>query len=132
MLFFEITSFRYVPLAVVVFSYQYCRDGKFYYRAYLVCHSQMPSLQVVFGGGFRHIFFLSPSRFLLFLRDSVTVFACMLVSPPPALVLPLLKKKGMFSSKKKKGREWENDKSLALCYWNILTALGSLTFYYKR
>lgn len=83
------------------------------------------------------VFFFSPSRFLVFffLRDSVTVFACMLVSPPPALVLLPLKKKGMFSSKKKKkrqSREWENDKSLALCYWNILTALGSLTFYYKR
>lgn len=58
-LFFEITSFRYVPLAVVMFSlpYQFCGDGKFYYRAYLVCHSQMPSLQVAFGedvGGCRH------------------------------------------------------------------------------
>lgn len=48
--------------------------------------------------------FFSPSRFLVFLRDSVTVFASMLVSPPPALVLLLLKKKGMFSSKKKKGK----------------------------
>lgn len=55
-LFFEIISFRYVPLAVVMFSlpYQFCRDGKFYYRVYLVCHSQMPSLQVMFGGGCRH------------------------------------------------------------------------------
>lgn len=34
--------------------------------------------------------------------------------------------------KEKKSREWENDKSLCLCYWNILTALGSLTFYYRR
>lgn len=62
-LFFEISSFRYVPLAVVMFSlpYQFCRDGKFYYRAYLVCHTQMPSLQV--GGGCRILFFL---RFLFF------------------------------------------------------------------
>lgn len=34
--------------------------------------------------------------------------------------------------KKNESKESGNDKSLALCYWNILTALGSLTFYYKR
>lgn len=38
------------------------------------CHSQMPSLQVVFGGGCRHFFPLDFSLF--FLRDSVTVFVC--------------------------------------------------------
>lgn len=72
-LFFEITSFRYVPLAVVMFSlpYQFCRNGKFYYRAYLVCHSQMPSPQVAFCGGRRHF----PLDFS-FLRDSATVFVC--------------------------------------------------------
>ena len=143
-LFFEITSFRYVPLAVVMFSlpYQFCRDGKFYYRAYLVCHSQMPSLQVAFGedvGGCRHFFprFLSLSLFL-FYETVLTVCVCMWGSPtptppPPPPPLSLPKKKGKFFSKKKRKKaEWENDKSLCLCYWNILTALGSLTFYYRR
>lgn len=55
-LFFEISSFRYVPLAVVMFSlpYQFSRDGKFYYRAYLVCHTQMPSLHVALERGHRN------------------------------------------------------------------------------
>lgn len=43
--FFEISPVRYVPLVVFVFSlpYQFSGDRKFYYRAYLVCHTQMPS-----------------------------------------------------------------------------------------
>lgn len=55
-LFFEISSFRYVPLAVVMFSlpYQFSGDGKFYYRAYLVCHTQMPSLHVALEWGHRN------------------------------------------------------------------------------
>lgn len=68
------------------------------------------------------------------------VFARALQRPPPlppAVAPLLLKKKGVFSSKGKKGKKGKpesggNDKSHALCYWNILSALGSLTFYYKR
>lgn len=126
-LFFEITSFRYVPLAVVMFSlpYQFCRNGKFYYRAYLVCHSQMPSPQVAFCGGAQAF---SP-RFLLFKRQRNCVCVHLRLCRRPLLCM--LKKKGMFFPSKKK-TEWENDKSPRLCYWNILTALGSLTFYYRR
>lgn len=126
-LFFEITSFRYVPLAAVVFSYQFCSDGKFYYRAYLVCHSQMPSLQVASGGGYRHFF----PDFPFFKRQC----DCICVSVWLSFITPRsAAKEGrhVFIKKKEKSREWKNDRSLALCYWNILTALGSLTFYYKR
>lgn len=98
------------------------------------------------AGGFQDFFF-SPSspRFLSLsifsLRDSVMVFARALqpCTPPlpPATAPLLLKTKGVFSSKEKKGEKskpvgWGDDKSHALCYWNILSALGSLTFYYKR
>lgn len=72
-LFFEITSLRYVPFAVVMFSlpYQFCRNGKFCYRAYLVCHSQMPSPQVcVLQGAVRAFSF----RFLHFKRQLKCVF----------------------------------------------------------
>lgn len=128
-LFFEITSFRYVPLAVVMFSlpYQFCRDGKFYYRAYLVCHSQMPSLQVAFGGGCRHFF---PRDLCFFKRqcDCICVHVWLSHHPPPSF-FSCKRRKPYFHQK---SREWENDKSLGLCYWNILTALGSLTFYYRR
>lgn len=104
-LFFETTSFRYVPLAVVMFSlpYQFCRDGKFYYRAYLVCHSQMPSLQVA------GVFF---PRFRFFLRD------CIPITPHPSPA------KDMFSSEK--GREWENDRSLLLEYIDCPWFIGFL------
>lgn len=91
---------------------------KFYYGACLVCHSQMPRLQVAFGGGFSGNFFFSLlldfSIFLFFsFRDSVTVFARVLqhpsVPPPrPAAAVPLLlKKKAVFSSKveKKRGKK---------------------------
>lgn len=93
-LFFEITSLRYVPLAVVMLSlpYQFCRNGKFYYRAYLVCHSQMPSPQVAFlcaCGGCRHF-----SSVFSFLRDSTTVFVC--ASPPPSMSVYAIRKKSTF------------------------------------
>ncbi len=115
-LFFEITSFRYVPVAVVMFSlpYQFCRDGKFYYRAYLVCHSQMPSLQVVFGGGAQAFF----PRFPFFSRDSASVLLCMCGSPTTP-ILVMLKKKGMFSSKERKKKKAQSEKMTNLSVFVI-------------
>lgn len=55
---------------------------------------------------------------------------CVCVPLPPPTARLMLKKRGMFLRGKKRG-SGGNDKSLSLCYWNILTALGSLTFYYR-
>lgn len=79
-LFFEISSFRYVPLAAVMFSlpYQFSGDGKFYYRAYLVCHTQMPSLHVALERGHRN----SSLKCSLFFPASATVCMCSLCSTP--------------------------------------------------
>lgn len=98
MLFFEIISVRYVPLAVVMFSlpYQFCSDGKFYYRVYLVCHSQMPSLQVVFGGVGVGLFFFSWISLFLFEETE------QLLASPTTPICLMLKKKGIFSLKKKR------------------------------
>lgn len=103
-LFFEITSFRYVPLAVVMFSlpYQFCRDGKFYYRAYLVCHSQMPSLQVCIWWGVQAF---SPRFLSFFKRQSDCVCMC---GSPTIPILLMLKKKGTFSSKKAESGKMTN------------------------
>ncbi len=84
-------------------------------------------LRLVGGGGGMQAFF--PPDFCFFKRQCDCICVRVWLSHHPPLSF-LLKKKGIFSSKK--SREWENDKSLGLCYWNILTALGSLTFYYRR
>lgn len=119
-LFFEISSFRYVPLAVVMFSlsYQFSRDGKFYYRAYLVCHTQMPSLHVAFERGHRN-----SSLEFFFFWDSVAMCTCSLCCTPG-------KEEGMFSFKKREKKirkqgvgKWQISRSLLLeyidCPWFI-------------
>lgn len=117
-LFFEISFFRYV-LLVVVFSlpYQFSRDGKFYYREYLVCHTEMPSSSCcIWKGGQRN-----SSLFLKQCVDSVLV---------------LVRKKDMFSLKKNtkaRSREMTNLSLfvigiywLPLVHWLFITR-GSTT-----
>lgn len=116
-LFFEISSFRYVPLAVVMFSlpYQFSGDGKFYYRAYLVCHTQMPSLHVALERGHRN----SSLKCSFFFPASVTVCMCSLCSTPGKeerhVFIKKIRKQGV--------GKWQISRSLLLeyidCAWFI-------------
>jgi len=127
-LFFEITSFRYVPLAVVMFSlpYQFCRRKILLRSVFGLSQSDAFSSGCVWWGGGQAFF---PPRFFL-LRDSVTVFVR--DSPTVPNSSHAKEERHVLKNQNQKSREWENDKSLGLCYWNILTVLGSLTFYYRR
>lgn len=111
-----------MPLAVVMFSLPY----QFLEMEYSI--TERIWFVIV---GCRHFFSWILLSFFSFLTDSMTVFMCMCDSTTPNCS-HAKKERHVFIKKKKKSREWENDKSLTLCYWNILTALGSLTFYYRR
>lgn len=117
MLFFEIASFRYVPLAVVVFSYHYAGDGKILLRGVFgLSQSDASSSGCVRRGVFRIFFFFLPLdfsvflSFFFFLKRQCDGICARVTAPPPFPLpdppLPYLscsRRKACFHLRKKKG-----------------------------